>query len=425
MKIIITGATGYIGSRLTNFAMNAGMDVVSMSRHAPSGERISWIKYDLTDNKIADLPIDAVAVIHLATNTFAHHHEEFNELRSAKLLIQAANKIGAKFLFVSSQTAYPNAPTTYGRTKWRIEQEVMAAGGTVVRPGQVYGGEAQGLFGTLVGVVRRIPILPAFYPVVTVQPIHVDDLAIALLRIAQLEGGGGGIVSLGSSEPIPFTHFLSAIARHRVRRRRWFVPVPVPLIKFAGMLCGRRLSERLGFDRLTSLFNLPRMDTADDLKRFGVPMRSLDAGMHPSGDIRRRQLVQEGWILMHYLLKERPDGGLLRRYMRAVERTRTNQGLIFPDCFLKFPVLVALFDETSYLSSSEGAELAWRLDAATLLVEATPRGALRFLGLGQRAGMLIGVARICRAIAAEVFWRALRLVGLLFFRRYKNGVESR
>jgi len=35
----------------------------------------------------------------------------------------------------------------------------------------------RGLFGTLVKVVRRLPLLPTFLPAPKIQPIHVDDLA--------------------------------------------------------------------------------------------------------------------------------------------------------------------------------------------------------------------------------------------------------
>ncbi|WP_457833283.1 hypothetical protein, partial [Staphylococcus aureus] len=50
--------------------------------------------------------------------------------------------------------------------------------------------------------------------------------------------------------------------------------------------------------------------------------------------------------------------------------------------------LLALLDDRAFLASERGQELAWRLDAATLLAEATQAGAERFIGIRQPAGML-------------------------------------
>ena len=107
-----------------------------------------------------------------------------------------------------------------------------------------------------------------------------------------------GILCLASSEPVSFTRFLTAIASARVRRQRWLVPVPVILIQAVGRLLGKRLRVRLGFERLNSLFDFPLMDTANDLQRLGLSLRSLHSGMHPSGDDRRRRLILEGKALL-------------------------------------------------------------------------------------------------------------------------------
>jgi len=56
-----------------------------------------------------------------------------------------------------------DAPTSYGKTKWEIEQLVLAARGYVVRPGQVYGGESNGLFGELIKFAKKSPIFQPFY----------------------------------------------------------------------------------------------------------------------------------------------------------------------------------------------------------------------------------------------------------------------
>jgi NADH dehydrogenase len=417
MKIIITGATGYIGSRVVELAIRHGFEVVSMSRRSVRSD-LAWIRYDFTDETIADLPSDTTAVIHLAADTSSTTDlGDSAELDSARLLISATRKAGSKLIFVSSQTAKLNAPTEYGRTKWRIEQEVLAAGGWVIRPGQVYGGTERGLFGTLVGIVRRLPVLPSFLPAPKVQPIHVDDLATGLLRVVQPGNIPQGVLCLASPKPMSFTKFLSAIANHRVHALRFFVPMPIALVKLIGFLLGSRLKSRLGVERLISLFELPMMETAHDLKRLNLTLRPLAAGMHRSGDTRRRRLIKEAHALAAYILKEDASLGILRRYLRVVEQVRDGAPLNLPTWALRRPVMLALFDHRAIALSKEGAEFVWRLDAATALVETTPQGARRFLGIGRDSGMLINALGIAGAIAGEVVWRVLRIAYAPFLKR--------
>ena len=141
MRIIITGATSYIGKRVAKVAVSQGFVVVSMSRRQSEFQKSTWIPYDLAATSVSNLPPETLALIHLAANTVtAHNTDSTIELHSVRLLLSATKKAGAKFIFVSSQSARADAPTSYGLTKWAIEKEVLAAGGFVVRPGQVYGG---------------------------------------------------------------------------------------------------------------------------------------------------------------------------------------------------------------------------------------------------------------------------------------------
>jgi len=408
MRIVVTGATGYIGTRLTSLALKRGHDVVIASRQRTGNSSAPWFFLDLASDRSIVLPAGTDVVVHLAANTtHADGLEDEREVAAAQNLIKSSREMGAKFIFVSSQTARPDAPTVYGRTKWRIEQEVLSAGGWAVRPGQVYGGELRGLFGMLVQSVRRLPALPAFFPAPEVQPIHVDDLVMGLLRIAERVDLPSGVYCLAAPEPISFSTFLREIARSRLRRWRGFIPVPVAIINALVAVLGEALRTRLGLERLRSLFDLPIMSTASDLKQLGLKLRPLQSGMHPSGNDRRRRLLREGQALLAYIQKEPPDSVVLRRYIRAIEQLRGGQALGLPKVFLLHPIFLSLLDGFSWADKTAGAEFLWRLDAATLLAEATPLGACRFLGLDRRHGVLGNFLSMAMAMVSEVFWRGI------------------
>ncbi|MGZ8182630.1 MAG: NAD-dependent epimerase/dehydratase family protein [Methylobacter sp.] len=408
MKIVVTGATGYIAASLINKCRARGHQIVAMSRRQPADYAGPWLPFDLAEAESVVLPTGTDAVVHLAANTStANCINEGQELLAAQALLSAAQEVSAKFIFISSQTARSDAPTAYGRTKWRIEQEVLSAKGWVVRPGQVYGGELRGLFGTLVSAVRHLPLLPAFIPAPKIQPIHVDDLAEGLLCIAERSDVPSGVYCLAASAPVSFSIFLDTIAKSRLRCWRGFLPVPVLVINALAFILGEKFRTRLGLERLQSLFNLPVMETQTDLNQLGLELRPLRSGMHPSGNDRRRRLLREGQAMLGYVLKERPGSAVLRRYIRAIEQLRNGQALDLPKLFLGYPIFLSLLDDSSWTNKITSSEYLWRLDAATVLAEATPAGAYRFLG--RRHGVLHSLFSMTHAVLCEVCWRISRM----------------
>lgn len=411
MRMVVTGATGYIGTRLTVLATSRGYDVVGASRQEPASRAALWLQFDLASNRTLVLPAGTDVVMHLAANTVVTNLlDDDHEVSAAQKLIKSAQTVGARFIFVSSQTARADAPTTYGLTKWRIEQEVLAAGGWVVRPGQVYGGELRGLYGTLVGIVQKLPLLPAFIPSPKVQPIHVDDLAEGLLRVAEKGDIKVGVYYLAAPIPISFSTFLAEVAKSRLRCHRVLVPVPILAIKFFAAVIGSAWRSKLGLERLRSLFDLPVMATTSSLDQLGLVLRPLPAGLHPSGDDRRRCLLREGQALLSYILKGQLDSAVLRRYVRAIESLRDGRPFGLPGVFLNYPFLLSLLGKTSWSDVTAGEEFIWRLDAATMLAEATPTGAARFLGLGRRHGLLSSLLSMANALMGEMFWRLARVL---------------
>lgn len=409
--MVVTGSSGYIGKRLVLLATGRGWNVVRASRCEPTSPDANWFYFDLASSDPILLPEGTNVVVHLAANTAASRLlSDADEMAAAQRLIKSAQSAGARLVFVSSQTARHDAPTSYGRVKWHIEQYVLEANGLVVRPGQVYGGRLLGLYGTLVKVVQKVPLLPLFMPGPKIQPIHVDDLAEGLLRIAERRDMKVGVYCLAAAVPISFSEFLGGIAKSRLRCQRIFFPVPVLAINALMAFMGATWRERLGLDRLRSLFDLPAMTTAPDLHQLGLALRSLQAGLHPSGCDRRRRLLREGRALLVYISRKQPGSAVMRRYVRAIEGLCGGREFGLPGAFLRFPILLSLLGRTSWSEPSTRDDFVWRLDTATLLAEASIAGAGCVVASGRARGLLRSVLSITRALAGEAFWRLARLV---------------
>ena len=408
MKLLMTGATGYIGQRLVIAAKNAGHHVVVAGRSSAE------VPFDLSHPQPLQLPDTFDAVFHLAAITSASATNPEAEITAARYLFQAAAQQGARIIFVSSQASGEYAPTDYGRTKWQIEQLALASSGCVLRPGQVYGGIESGLFGVLAAVVRQLPAYPAFLPAPAIQPVHVDDLVAVLLSCVTTQGLEATQLNIGAEQPISFTHFLQGIERHWVRRFRLPVPVPVVFVRLGIRLVGHTLRTKLGLERLNSLFDLKTMETRDDLCRLGIPLRTLENGLSRSGNARRRDLAAEGHGLLRYVLGVSPTQGLIRRYVRCIELLCDDQPLKLKPYYLRWTALLHLIDTAHPDPTAVVQEFVWRLNAAMVIAEASPLGAKEFLGLGQSYGFFTNGFRIAVAVAQEVFWRILRVLATPF-----------
>lgn len=404
MKIAVTGATGYIGTRFVREALRRGFEVLAVSRRPFPDPRVSWQPFRLEDPQPFTLPRGTHALVHLAAQTDPRSESPDAELRAALYLRQLAGEAKARWVFASSQAARADAPSAYGRAKWLIEQEVLGAGGIVLRLGLVYGGETRGLFGTLCQVLARVPLAPRFVPAPLVQPVHVDEAVEAFFSC--LNRSGPALFRVGLPVGVPFHEFLKLLARFRLRRKLFLVPVPSGLFRKLAAVLPEPPVRGLSLSRLASLLSLPPMATADDLRQLGVSLRPLWAGLSRSGS-GRRAILEEGIAVLRYLSREPVDRGALRRYARAVISLDGGPPLV-PRCMLCCPLLLALMDGNHALPDSFRRKLEWRLLAAAALQEATPRSAPRNFGLQGPKSLSGKIVRVVSAGSAAAVWLALR-----------------
>lgn len=188
--IAITGATGFVGSRLLNLATKNGFHVRALTRRRQDDRpHVTWVRGALDDKaSLSELCQDAQVVLHIAGVVNAPTREGFEAGNVAGTLavVEATKQsIANRFIHVSSLAATLPALSIYGETKAKAEKIVATSGldWTIIRPPAIYGpgdGEMLDLFKMAKwGVVTLPPDTDGRMSV-----IHVDDLCQALLAIA-------------------------------------------------------------------------------------------------------------------------------------------------------------------------------------------------------------------------------------------------
>lgn len=186
-KVLVTGATGFIGRALVKTLATAGHEVIGLSRtgNMVPGlfQAVRWSLGDpLPDGVFADL------AVHLAYD-FEGDVGAVRTRDGTILLADALYAAGvSRQLFVSSYSAGPHSVSRYGRTKAELENALGRDRRTiVVRPGLVVGDS--GIYGRLVSVARRFPVLVlpdgghGRVPIVTID--RLCDELVALCKTAQ------------------------------------------------------------------------------------------------------------------------------------------------------------------------------------------------------------------------------------------------
>lgn len=216
-KILITGASGFIGSFMVQRALNEGMEVwaavrPSSSRKYLTDERIRFIELNLGNTEELTRQLTAHAeqqgtfdyVIHAAGATKCRKPDDFfavntdGTTRLAQCLIDTgALREQGRFVFVSSLSVYgpacetkrrsiretdPKVPdTAYGRSKLKAESllaEIHGLNYIILRPTGVYGPRERDYFMMAQSIRRHIDFAVGFKPQVLTF-IYVDDLVEA------------------------------------------------------------------------------------------------------------------------------------------------------------------------------------------------------------------------------------------------------
>ncbi len=188
MRVLVTGALGFIGAALVPALEAAGYGVRGVGRGA--GSLADWRQADLTrPASLAGVCADCEAVIHLAgvahTRAAGADHRAVTVEGTRALLAEARAAGVARFVFVSSIKA-ECARDEYADSRRAAEELVRAAGlpsCAIVRPALVYGPGMRGNLDRLLRLADQPWPLPIPRGLARRSLVHRDDLVRVLVAL--------------------------------------------------------------------------------------------------------------------------------------------------------------------------------------------------------------------------------------------------
>jgi len=243
VKLFVTGVGGFLGRGLALHLSTSGNAVRGSSRtpRPPDVVRHSF------GAPVPDAFFAGVEALAHCAHDFAAGSGELTRRGTLELMHAAARQGVRRQVFVSSLAARADARTEYGRTKFALEQDFLAQGHAVVRPGTILG--PGGLFGRMAQSVLERPLTPLVDGGRgRMFVIGVPDLCAALEVL--LRGEQSGVYNLYLPEDQSMRQVLTLLAEVNGRRAR-FVSVPSSLL-----LLVLGVTERLGLKLAVDSDNL-------------------------------------------------------------------------------------------------------------------------------------------------------------------------
>jgi uncharacterized protein YbjT (DUF2867 family)/membrane protease YdiL (CAAX protease family) len=291
MKVLVAGASGFVGRHVVAALQQRGHVVVAIDRGTrPAPADVVHFRCDLGAGDVPDRAIDAAdAIVNLVgiKRPAAGQGFEQAHVETTRRLVGAARRAGVgRFVHVSVVGSRPDAASPYHDTKWKAETLVRESGlrATVLKPAVIYGA-GDDMVTHLVKMIRFAPV----FPVVgagdsLLQPVDVRDVADAVVRALERPDTAGRTYDVVGPERQRLRDIVSTVATG-VGLRLLIMPTPSavmrPLVALMSRLSPSALSTpsqlRMLEEGLVGDPEPARLDLGLEPRRFTVDaVRALE-----------------------------------------------------------------------------------------------------------------------------------------------------
>lgn len=286
--ILLTGASGYVGSRLLRELEAAGRTVRCLAREparvAVSRTTTEVVRGDCLDESSLDAAMVGV------DQAFYLVHSMASGARFAELDREAAANFGRvarragvrRIIYLGGLTDDASSLSTHLKSRVETGETLRNSGVPVVefRASIVIGGGSVS-FEMIRALVERLPamICPRWVDTPT-QPIAIDDLLAYLRASLDLLEGREGIFEVGGPDIVSYGDMMREYAKLRGLRRA-LIPVPVLTPRLSGLWLGlvTPAQARIGRALVEGLRNSTVVRSSAAIETFTIRPRTLQEGL--------------------------------------------------------------------------------------------------------------------------------------------------
>ncbi|MGY1709625.1 NAD(P)H-binding protein [Geodermatophilus sp. SYSU D00758] len=279
MRVLVTGASGFVGGRLASALVERGHEVRAMTRHP---ERYSGagkpVAGDVGDEESLRAALADVDAAYYLVHSLGDPDFERKDAAAARAFARAAADTGVgRIVYLGGLGKDEDSLSPHLRSRRQVERLLGETGVpvTALRAGIVvgHGGVSWEMTRQL---VAHLPVMitPRWVHTRT-QPIAIADMVRYLVGVLETPGTEGRVFEVGGAEVLEYLEMLTRVAE--IQGRHMFV-LPVPLL--SPQLSSRWLSLVTDVDVKTGRSLVDSMTNEvvvqDDAIRSVVPFEPMD-----------------------------------------------------------------------------------------------------------------------------------------------------
>ena len=233
-SIMVTGATGFIGSRLISHLADLGYTVKGMSRkNIPDTKNVKYVQADVFDVSQLENALAEVEVAYYLLHSMEGNKDHWKEFASrekiqAQNFLKAATEAGVKRIIYLGGLVNDSLDLSPHMQSRKEVGEILASGEipvTELRASLIIGAQG-GSYAMLRYLVERLPVMvcPSWVKSLA-QPIAVDDVIEYLSGCMIHQETTGKIYEIGGKDKLTYEELMRVYAKY-LNKKLFVVEIP-------------------------------------------------------------------------------------------------------------------------------------------------------------------------------------------------------